>query len=98
MERLTLLVGALAFLGSTAVVAYIAVTRTGEGATTALGAVIALVSAGAGFFLRGRVQSPGDGQITVTAAQPAQASVTTTTPHPPPLTPPASTAEEGARP
>lgn len=56
MERFTNVVGAAAFLASVGVVSYVAVTRSGDASTTALGAVIALLSAGAGYFLRGRVQ------------------------------------------
>ena len=58
MDRMNLIVGAIAFLGATTVVSYLAIVRTGDASTTALGALIALVSAGAGYFLRGRVQSP----------------------------------------
>lgn len=58
MERFTNAVGAIAFLGSVGVVSFIAITRAGATADTALGALLALTSAGAGYFLRGRVQAP----------------------------------------
>jgi hypothetical protein len=74
-QRLTLLIGALAFLLAVGVVAGIAVTRDGPVADTALGALIALVSAGGSYFLRGRVQNPEEGQVTLSANAPATATL-----------------------
>lgn len=89
VERFTNVVGAAAFLASVGVVSYVAVTRSGDASTTALGAVIALLSAGAGYFLRGRVQGTNtnndsagasgsaEGNVLLRAEGPATATVRT---------------------
>jgi len=75
MQRLTLAIGAVAFLVAVGVVSYVALTSQGPTADTALGAVIALVSAGGSYFLRGRVQNPDAGTVTLSAEAPATATL-----------------------
>lgn len=80
VEKFNAGVGALAFLAAVAIVGYISIIRDGATADTALGALIALVSAGAGWYFRGRLQNPEQGQVTIQAAAPATASVRTAAP------------------
>lgn len=54
-------IGALAFLPAVYVVAYIAVTGEGDFRSLALGAIIGVVGAGLGFYLRAKVQGAGTG-------------------------------------
>jgi hypothetical protein len=52
------LIGALLGLASLAVVAYLAVSSTGDVRSLAVGALVAVVAAANGFFLRAKVVPP----------------------------------------